>query len=170
MNEQRLADLFSEQIDRLLQDQPPDVMPDDVDSSDELQELLELGSQISQTQFQASDAAQVTFQSQLKRWFDLTNGGFSMTILALSKVWLISIVITIITVVTGTGIIKTITGDMMVRAFQDKILIQPVVDTNGHIGMFKWDTAGWQINVDIIDFIAYGYLPVTSEFIRYFTI
>jgi uncharacterized membrane protein YgcG len=104
MNEQELADLFSEQIDRMLQGERPDV-PSGVD---DLPELLALGNQISQTQFQASSIAQAMFQSQLASWFGLINGGSPMTILGLSKVWFVSIIVTAIAVVTGTGLIAVI--------------------------------------------------------------
>lgn len=104
MNEQELADLFSEQIDRMLQGERPDI-PAEVD---DLPELLALGNQISQTQFQASSTAQAMFQSQLASWFGLINGGSLMTILGLTKAWFVSIIVTAIAVVTGTGLIAVI--------------------------------------------------------------
>ncbi len=104
MNEQELADLFSEQIDRMLQGERPDV-PAEVD---DLPELLALGDQISQTQFQASSTAQAMFQSQLASWFGLINGGSPMTILGLTKAWFVSIIVTAMAVVTGTGLIAVI--------------------------------------------------------------
>lgn len=61
MNEQQLADLFSEQIDRILQGETSHVAPD----IDDLQELLELGNQILQTKFQVGSAIHAVFQSQL---------------------------------------------------------------------------------------------------------
>ena len=83
MNEFQFADLFSEQIDRMLQGE----RPEGVSNVDDLQELLELGKHISQTQFQASTATQAAFQSQLTSWFGIANGGSPMTILGLSKAW-----------------------------------------------------------------------------------
>jgi|GEM_PF-2194205 len=112
MNEQQLADLFSEQLDRLLAGEPTQLPPE----TDDLPELLEIiGSSTTQTHFQASPAAQAAFQSQLAGWFGLVaNGGTPMTILGLSKIWFISIVVAVITVVGGAGIIAVITTGIFI--------------------------------------------------------
>lgn len=112
MNEQQLADLFSEQLDRLLEDEPTSFPSE----AGDLPELLEIIRQpTTQTHFQASTAAQAAFQSQLAGWFGLAaNGGTAVTILGLSKVWFITIVIAIITVVAGTGIIAVIATSIFI--------------------------------------------------------
>jgi hypothetical protein len=107
MNEQQLADLFSEQVDRLLQGDAGIEVPD----VEDLRELLELSNRISQTQFQVSAAAQAAFQGQVASWFgplNGVNGGTSATILGLSKTWLIGIVISIMVATAGLGLIAMI--------------------------------------------------------------
>jgi hypothetical protein len=99
MNEQELADLFSEQLDRLLAGGSPDLPP----NAGELQDLLNIVKPAtSQTGFHAGSAAQAAFNNQLAGWFGLTTGGSPMTILGLSKVWFLSIVSTIVVVVGGS--------------------------------------------------------------------
>ncbi|MBE7555900.1 MAG: hypothetical protein HS126_33015 [Anaerolineales bacterium] len=111
MNEQQLADLFSEQLDRLLAGEAIDLPAE----AGDLPELLEIiGQPTTQTHFQASSAVQAAFQSQLVGWFGLANGGTPMAILGLSKIWLISIVIAVITVITGAGIIAVITTSIFI--------------------------------------------------------
>jgi hypothetical protein len=111
MNKQQLADLFSEQVDHLLHGESTDIPA----NTEDLQELLDfIGQSTMQNQFQAGPVAQATFQSQLAGWFGLGNGGAPMTILGLSKTWFISIVIVIITLVTGTGIISIIATSIFV--------------------------------------------------------
>lgn len=85
MNEQQLADLFSEQIDRMLGGQPSGM----ADGLEGLQDLLTLGEQLSQVRFQASPAAQVAFQTQLTGWFGLNGGGLGAAISSLPKILLI---------------------------------------------------------------------------------
>lgn len=105
MNEQELADLFSEQVDRLLQGEAPDVPPDTGD----LQELLDLvGHSTTQSVFQATSATQAAFQSQLANWFGLANGGSPMTILGLSKTWFFSIIVTSVAIIAGAGFIAVL--------------------------------------------------------------
>lgn len=70
MNEQQLADIFSEQLDLLLQEQPVNLPAQAVD----LQGLLGLGQQFAQVQFQPSAAAQAAFQGQLATWFTPVSG------------------------------------------------------------------------------------------------
>lgn len=64
MNEQQLADLLSQQLDRLLLGQEV-VVPAE---AAELYDVLSLGRQLSQVQFQASAAAGAVFESQLATW------------------------------------------------------------------------------------------------------
>ena len=109
MNEQELADLFSEQIDGMLQGQTPNAGS----GIEDLSELLTLGDQLSQTQFQAGAGAQAAFHSQLANWFGLANGGSPMTILGLSRAWFISIVVTTV-VIVGLGFIAVMVSTVVV--------------------------------------------------------
>ncbi|GIK37676.1 MAG: hypothetical protein BroJett011_15090 [Chloroflexota bacterium] len=112
MNEQQLADLFSEQLDRLLTGEAID-LPAEAGDVPELLQII--GQPTTQTHFQASPAAQAAFQSQLAGWFGIiANGGAPMAILGLSKVWFISIVVAVITVITGAGIIAVITTSIFI--------------------------------------------------------
>lgn len=70
MNEQGLADRFSQQVDHLLGGEPPTVSPGD----EGLRELLSLAEELARVGFQASPAAQAAFQGQLERWSGPTNG------------------------------------------------------------------------------------------------
>jgi len=65
MNEQQVADLCSEQLDRLLAGGPVVDSPD----IDDLPELLTLGQQLSQVCFQPTPALQAEFRGQLAMWF-----------------------------------------------------------------------------------------------------
>ena len=65
MNDQEAADLFSAQVDRLLQRETPVRIP----GGGTGQELLALAQQLAQVQFQASPVAQAAFQNQLASWF-----------------------------------------------------------------------------------------------------
>ena len=106
MNEQQLADLFSEQLDRLFQDEPT-TLPSEAGDLPELLEII--GQSTTQTHFQAGPAAQAAFQSQLASWFGslATNGGSLMTILGLSKIWFLAIISTIV-IVGGAGLIAVV--------------------------------------------------------------
>lgn len=116
MNEQQLADLFSEQVDRMLNGESVQ-LPDD---AGDLQSLLDTV-QPTQTQFQASSTAQAAFQSQLASWFGLANGGIPM-ILGLSKAWFISIVVAV-TVFVGGGLIAVIaTTSVVVTSASSQLL------------------------------------------------
>lgn len=99
MNEQQLADLFSEQLDHLLQGQTPSLPPEAAD----LQELLDFGQQFSQITFQPGTAAQATFQSQLASWFGPTSNG-AATVWGLSKTLLFTLIGAAILVGIGVGI------------------------------------------------------------------
>ena len=115
MNEQQLADLFSEQIDRMFENEALAALAE----IDDLQELLNLGNQISTTQFQASPAVQAVFQSQLAGWFGLANGGSPMVILGLSKVWFISI---IVAVVIGFGALVVVVTNIF--GFNGDVIVE----------------------------------------------
>lgn len=65
MTEQELADLFAEQVDRLLRGQAFNLP----DGADELSPLLGLGQQLVQVRFQPGPAAQAAFENQLADWF-----------------------------------------------------------------------------------------------------
>ena len=119
MNEQEFADLFSEQIDQLLHGETQGNIPD----VDDLQELLELGNQISHTHFQASATAQAAFQSQLAGWFGLlANGGSPMAFFGLTKIWIISIVTA---VVIGTGFLVVIVGSIFIFSGDVVVVVPP---------------------------------------------
>ncbi len=125
MNEFQFADLFSEQIDRMLQGE----RPEGVSNVDDLQELLELGKHISQTQFQASTATQAAFQSQLTGWFGIANGGSPMTILGLSKAWFISIIVTTVAIVIGGGFIAVIVSTLFIFGSSSQLPPLPPITT-----------------------------------------
>ena len=83
MNEQGIADIFSEQVDQLLRGESPAPLAPDVEassgeeaSSDEegLGELLTLANDLSGIGFQASPTAQAAFQNRLENWFGPTSG------------------------------------------------------------------------------------------------
>lgn len=108
MNEQQLADLFSEQIDRML-------IGEDVSlpaEAAELNDLLSLGGQLSQTQFTASTAATAAFYGQLATWFG-AKGVSTATVLGIPKV-LFSILL-----VTGTGLALLVVGAVTYLNFAD---------------------------------------------------
>jgi len=71
VNEQQSADLFSQQLDRLVHGEPP-TPPSPGDEG--FQELLSLAGELSQVRFQASPIAQAAFQSQLESWFGPGSG------------------------------------------------------------------------------------------------
>jgi len=126
MNEQEFADLFSDQIDRMLAGESLEGLPE----IDDLPELLDVGQRISQTQFQASTAAQTAFQSSLASWFGPMNGGSPMTFLGLSKIWFISIIIVVMVIVTGTGFIALIATSVVIIGSDNP----PVVGTDEPTG------------------------------------
>lgn len=128
MNEQQLADLFSEQVDRLLQGETP-TLPDEAGEVPELLDLI--GQPISKIQFQPSPTAQAAFQSQLTGWFGPLNGGSDMAILGLSKVWFITILISIVTVVIGTGLIAVVVTSVFVVTAARPVMASPTVPATG---------------------------------------
>ena len=101
MNEQQLADLFSEQIDRMLQGHPP-VAPAD---AAHLQPLLALSQQFSQVNFQPGVTAQAAFQSQLSAWFGPLNGGTATAAWGLSKTLLLTLTAAVITIGATLGVV-----------------------------------------------------------------
>lgn len=103
MNEQQLADLFSEQIDRMLKDEAQNGSP----AVDDLSEILGLGQQLTQINFQPTPVAQTAFQTQLRTWFGSTNGGLLTKILGLPKILLLVMGATL-TIGTGLGLIALI--------------------------------------------------------------
>lgn len=108
MNEQELADLFSTQVDHMLHGEAVTFPPD----AGELPELLDIAGRLaSQAQFQASAPAQAVFQSQVTGWFGLNNGGSPMTILGLSKIWFISI---LVTVFIGLGLVTVFFSSLLI--------------------------------------------------------
>jgi hypothetical protein len=98
MNEQQVADLFSEQLDRMLQGEPP-ALPAE---AGDLPELLDLGRQYSQMGFRAGFAGQAAFQAQMASWFG-ANVAAPATLLGLSKSWFISLSVVLLAVGTGLG-------------------------------------------------------------------
>lgn len=98
MNEQQAADLFSAQLDRMLQGQEV-VLPAD---AGDLQELLGLGQQFTQFNFQANPAAQAAFQSQLVSWFGPNAG--RLTILGIPKGLFIGLSMAVIMIGTSIGL------------------------------------------------------------------
>jgi hypothetical protein len=98
MNEQQAADLFSAQLDRMLQGKEV-VLPAD---AGDLQELLGLGQQFTQFNFQANPAVQATFQSQLVSWFGPNAG--RLTILGIPKGLFIALSMAVIMIGTSIGL------------------------------------------------------------------
>ncbi|GAB4456928.1 MAG: hypothetical protein Kow0031_37950 [Anaerolineae bacterium] len=97
MNEQQLADIFSEQLDLLLNEQPVTLPAE----AAELQELLGFGQQFAGVQFQPSAAAQAAFQGQLATWFP-TGAGISGA--AAASVLGIPKNLVVILLVSGSGL------------------------------------------------------------------
>jgi hypothetical protein len=97
MSEQQLADLFTEQIDRMLAGEAIET------PVEELTDLLNLGQQLTQVRYQASPTAQAAFQGQMASWFGSTGG----TGLGLSKGMLMAIMTA---VGTGIGLIALVTS------------------------------------------------------------
>jgi hypothetical protein len=111
MNEQQLADLFTEQIDRMLAGETVTT------PVEELSELLNLGQQFHQVSFQAGPAAQAAFQGQLAGWF----GSIGAAGLGLSKGILLAMI-----AMFGTGISLVA---LMMFGWLASTTIRPVVPT-----------------------------------------
>ena len=130
MDEQRLADLFSEQVDHMLHGESTAIPS----NAEDLPELLDFMRQsTTQTQFQAGSAAQAAFQSQVAGWFGLANGGSPMTILGLSKTWFISIIVTIVTIIGGAGLITVIATTIVAYNVSSQLppTTEPTVEPTG---------------------------------------
>lgn len=97
MNEQQQAELFSEQIDRILGGEP-------INGDGDLP-LLSLGQQLSQLNFQATPVAQAAFQSQLVGWFGATGSNLPLVGLGLPKLWLIILGGTVAVLGVGLGLV-----------------------------------------------------------------
>jgi hypothetical protein len=97
MNEQQLADLFSEQLDQMLSGNEP-AIPSEAAG---LEELLGLGQQFSQVEFQVSPAKQVAFQSQVAAWF----GPGSASAVVISKTSVVVMGIVLAVIAAGTGLL-----------------------------------------------------------------
>ncbi|HMR65976.1 MAG TPA: hypothetical protein PKE64_18360 [Anaerolineae bacterium] len=126
MTEQQLADLFSDQVDRLLQGQRAELPPEAAD----LAELLALVKPATKTEFRVNPATQMAFEQQITTWFGEAPGGSTMTILGLSKTWFISILVVVV-LVSGTGFIGLITASLFffrsVTVAPAPITSQPVI-------------------------------------------
>ena len=102
MTEQQVADLFSEQVDRLL---AGDAVAD-IPGLDDWPDLAGLGGQLTQIRFEPTPAAQVAFDSQLAAWFGPPAGGSSAPfLLGMSKNSLLGIVATIAAIGGGLGLV-----------------------------------------------------------------
>jgi hypothetical protein len=130
MDEQQLADLFSEQVDHVLDGESTAIPA----NAEDLPELLDFMRQsTTQTQFQAGSTAQAAFQSQVAGWFGLANGGTPMTILGLSKAWFISIIVTVVTVIGGAGLITVIATTIFAYNVSSQLppTTEPTVEPTG---------------------------------------
>jgi hypothetical protein len=124
MNEQQLADLFTEQIDRMLRGESPPAAP-----VKELQELTPLAQHLSQVSFQASPVAQAAFQGQLTSWFSSGGGGLSTTILGLPKVLLMAIGAALLTIGAGLGLMALVNStNLTLTNPDDKLPVQDVTE------------------------------------------
>ena len=124
MNEQQLADLFTEQIDRMLRGESPPAAP-----VKELQELTPLAQHLSQVSFQASPVAQAAFQGQLTSWFSSGGGGLSTTILGLPKVLLMAIGAALLTIGAGLGLVALVNStNLTLTNPDDKLPVQDVTE------------------------------------------
>jgi hypothetical protein len=101
VTEQLAADLFSEQIDRLLGGEAVA----DIPGIDDWPELATLGEQLSQVGFQPTAAAQAAFHSQLATWFGLPGGGSPTMFLGMSKNFLLGLGATILAIGSGLGLV-----------------------------------------------------------------
>jgi hypothetical protein len=114
MNEQQLADLFSQQVDPLLRGEPSNLPSP---GNEGLQELISLADELSRVQFQASPTAQAAFQSQLENWFGPTSGwknsGLKYGRWNTMSVKLLTVIVSILVTVT-TGAIAVLVAVMVV--------------------------------------------------------
>jgi hypothetical protein len=123
MNEQELADLFSEQLDRMLLGEEVTVPAE----AAELNELLSLGQQFSQVQFTAGSAATAAFQGQLTTWFGM---GMSAAGAGIPKSLLIGLIIAA-TALTGlVGGLLTLTSSDAPPAPTEETTAPSVIDSD----------------------------------------
>lgn len=157
MTEQQLADLFSDQVDRLLQGQRAELPPEATD----LAELLALVQPTTKTEFRVNPATQMAFEQQITTWFGEAPGGSTMTILGLSKTWFISILVVVV-LVSGTGFIGLITASLLffrsVTVAPAPIALQPVI--TGTLTVPPSPTAPVQTGTPVIASVTPG-LPAT---------
>ncbi len=101
MNEQQVADLFSEQVDRLLGGE----VVADIPGMDDWSELATLGEQLSQVGFQPTPVAQAAFNNQLASWFGPRAGGSASAFLGMSKNSLFGLGAAIMAIGAGIGLV-----------------------------------------------------------------
>ena len=101
MNEQQMADLFSEQLDRLIAGEANVDIPGVAD----IPGLMTLGQQLSEVTFEPTPAAQAAFQNQLTTWFGPSGGDLVPTIFGMSKLKFLSLIAAIIAIGAGVGLI-----------------------------------------------------------------
>ncbi len=89
MNEQQLADLFSEQLEQIFLGQEPPLS----NESNDLSSLLDLGHQFTQADFILSPPQQVAFENQLTTWFGPTTITPPPTIFGIPKSWFINFMV-----------------------------------------------------------------------------
>jgi len=141
MNEQQVADLFSEQLDRLLQGESL-LQPD---ASQELQELLSLGQQVTHVEFKPSAAAQAAFEAQLAAWFGA--GAASAAALGLSKFFWLFVGTTAIVVggglaaLVGSGLDFDADGQQPAKTVPTMVPVSPPVATAAPAGESTEPTA-----------------------------
>ena len=97
VDEQQVADLFSQQLDRLIAGEAAVEIP----GTEDLAQLLSLGQQLSRVNFQPGLTAQAIFQSQVNGWFEPTGGGVSGALLGLPK----NLFLSIAAAVTGLALV-----------------------------------------------------------------
>ena len=111
MNEQQVADLFSEQLDRLIAEEAVVDIPGIAD----LPGLMTLGQQLSEVSFEPAPAAQAAFQNQLTTWFGSSGGGYAPTIFGMSKLKFLGLVTAILAIGAGVGLVM-LTGSWLFDA------------------------------------------------------
>jgi hypothetical protein len=112
VNEEQLAELFLEQVDRLLGGEAVA----DVPGLDDWSELATLGQQLSQVDFQPRPVVQAAFNSQLASWFGPPAGGSAPLFLGMSKNSLLGVVAAITALGGGLGLVF-LTGTILPGLF-----------------------------------------------------
>ncbi|MEW5958816.1 MAG: hypothetical protein AB1801_13875 [Chloroflexota bacterium] len=124
MNEQQLADLFSEQIDRLLDGQAMA----DFQGLEDLSDLFDLGQTLSQVSFQAGPGAQAAFQTQLSGWFGSPGDGLSAAVSGAPKIWLAGLVAVMTLLGAGLGLVGWLNSDSRRTEPQERIYAPVTVE------------------------------------------